>query len=227
MRKKQNMPPNTPADSLPDDSCARLAAMLLAHQPASVLLFDADSHLQEAVAAGLSQKPMAGGQQLQRIDSSVDSALNTAHDSLQNLPALLPDLTQVDLVYIADPCQLASALCQSSRSCDKTPGAIRKLAIRLLAMFRDHARGPVYASVKAQSATSSDGASGGLARSDFFSLGFVDASREITSQITNATGAGGTGPGLLYRYTLRDYKSVPGWLNSKYWAHPERWNVTD
>lgn len=28
---------------------------------------------------------------------------------------------------------------------------------------------------------------------------------------------------LLYRYDIRDYKQVPDWLNSKYWAHPERW----
>lgn len=26
-----------------------------------------------------------------------------------------------------------------------------------------------------------------------------------------------------YRYDIHDYKQVPDWLNSKYWAHPERW----
>lgn len=229
MRKKQNMPPNTPADSLPGDSCTRLAATMLAHQPVSVLLFDADSRLQQALAALLSQLPVNDGQQrrLRQIDSSVDSAINTAHDSLQDLPALLPDLARVDLVYIADPSRLAAAICQSSQTSDKTPGMVKNLAVRLLALFRDRACGPVYASVKEQSTELNDGAAGSLARSDFFSLGFVDASRETTSQITDETDAGDTGPGLLYRYTLRDYKSVPGWLNSKYWAHPERWSATD
>ncbi|HUW27030.1 MAG TPA: DUF6231 family protein [Sulfuriferula sp.] len=28
---------------------------------------------------------------------------------------------------------------------------------------------------------------------------------------------------VLYRYNIHDYKQVPDWLNSKYWAHPERW----
>lgn len=28
---------------------------------------------------------------------------------------------------------------------------------------------------------------------------------------------------LLCRYDIRDYKQVPDWFNSKYWAHPEHW----
>ncbi|MGA7178721.1 MAG: DUF6231 family protein [Thiobacillaceae bacterium] len=27
----------------------------------------------------------------------------------------------------------------------------------------------------------------------------------------------------LYSYDIATYKSVPDWLNAKYWAHPERW----
>lgn len=27
----------------------------------------------------------------------------------------------------------------------------------------------------------------------------------------------------LYGFDLRNYKTVPDWLNAKYWAHPERW----
>lgn len=30
---------------------------------------------------------------------------------------------------------------------------------------------------------------------------------------------------ILYRYNIHDYKQVPDWLNSKYWAHPERWEL--
>lgn len=30
---------------------------------------------------------------------------------------------------------------------------------------------------------------------------------------------------MLYRYNIYDYKQVPDWLNSKYWAHPERWEL--
>lgn len=28
---------------------------------------------------------------------------------------------------------------------------------------------------------------------------------------------------LLAQYALATYKTVPDWLNSKFWAHPERW----
>lgn len=27
----------------------------------------------------------------------------------------------------------------------------------------------------------------------------------------------------LYDYDLETYKTVPDWLNARYWAHPERW----
>ncbi len=27
----------------------------------------------------------------------------------------------------------------------------------------------------------------------------------------------------IHYYDLDTYKAVPDWLNSRYWAHPERW----
>lgn len=27
----------------------------------------------------------------------------------------------------------------------------------------------------------------------------------------------------IYGFDLHTYKSIPDWLNAKYWAHPERW----
>lgn len=29
----------------------------------------------------------------------------------------------------------------------------------------------------------------------------------------------------LYEYDLDTYKTVPDWLNARYWAHPERWKI--
>lgn len=29
---------------------------------------------------------------------------------------------------------------------------------------------------------------------------------------------------VLYHYDIYDYKHTPDWLNSKYWANPERWD---
>jgi hypothetical protein len=27
----------------------------------------------------------------------------------------------------------------------------------------------------------------------------------------------------IFHYDLDTYKTVPDWLNARYWAHPERW----
>lgn len=35
--------------------------------------------------------------------------------------------------------------------------------------------------------------------------------------------AGRFGDWRLYRFNIHDYKDVPDWLNSRYWANPERW----
>ncbi|GAB4288171.1 MAG: DUF6231 family protein [Thiohalomonadaceae bacterium] len=32
------------------------------------------------------------------------------------------------------------------------------------------------------------------------------------------------GARYLYRFDLDDYKTTPDWLNSRFWAHPERWD---
>ncbi|GAB3685727.1 DUF6231 family protein [Salinisphaera aquimarina] len=50
--------------------------------------------------------------------------------------------------------------------------------------------------------------------SDFIALGFR---RSANSRYI--------APGwAIYRYDIHDYKTTPGWLNSRYWANPERWD---
>lgn len=236
------MPPNIPADALPGDRRLLLAATLITHQSSSMLLFDADTQLHSDVLQQFSraqahyqaqteakgskplQPPATAVPQLTQIDSPTYFQRSSVGEGqpiglLDDLPGLLPDLSGVDLVYIADPLLLAESMLRSVQTSAATPAEIRNLALRVLANFRDRVRGPVYASIKMQSADSTAEVSACLSRSDFFALGFV-ASGEIA-------GAVDTGAMRLYRYTLRDYKSVPGWLNSKYWAHPERWNVSD
>ncbi len=34
----------------------------------------------------------------------------------------------------------------------------------------------------------------------------------------------GSGAYRLYNYDIADYKTVPDWFNSRFWAHPERWD---
>jgi hypothetical protein len=46
---------------------------------------------------------------------------------------------------------------------------------------------------------------------EFRALGF-------TLSLTDAEG-----PVRIYHYDLDTYKTVPDWLNARFWAHPERW----
>ncbi len=60
-----------------------------------------------------------------------------------------------------------------------------------------------------------------LSRSDYFSLGYVECpvSFPVSGEGSPAT--------QHYLYSLEHYKTPPTWLNAKYWANPERWNLDD
>lgn len=192
----------------------RFARQLLVHKPQRPLLFDADSELQTRIET-------ISGAQVQRIDPQQyfrqlpeDVEGGTAGD----LFAVLPSLADADLVYIADITAMVEAMAP----------LVALSAINLLGTFRDRVRGTVYVAFPPaevdQSAMAGDGAA--LCKADFFALGFVDASRELYP-ISGVEASSGSCSRGLFRYSLRDYKAMPGWLNSKYWANPERWNAAD
>lgn len=56
-----------------------------------------------------------------------------------------------------------------------------------------------------------------LSESHYFALGF--RRQEQPGEANQAVD--------LFAYSLRDYKTPPDWLNAKYWAHPERWNLPE
>ena len=57
--------------------------------------------------------------------------------------------------------------------------------------------------------------------------------------VEETDGGESTGPGdivtldsfgnfeLMFEFRLHDYKQRPDWLNARYWAHPERFDMTD
>ena len=45
----------------------------------------------------------------------------------------------------------------------------------------------------------------------FRALGFTLSATDTTENVR------------IYHYDLATYKTVPDWLNARYWAHPERW----
>lgn len=75
--------------------------------------------------------------------------------------------------------------------------ACRRYPARLWAIADDDARLPVY----------------------LFSFGFrrVDALVETLDDT----------PLVLFEFRLHDYKKRPDWLNARYWAHPERFDMTE
>lgn len=56
-----------------------------------------------------------------------------------------------------------------------------------------------------------------LADEQFFAFGFRVAEKTEESGLQRA----------LYAYSLSDYKRAPDWLNAKFWAHPERYDLLE
>lgn len=50
-----------------------------------------------------------------------------------------------------------------------------------------------------------------LGTNAFRALGFMLSGEDTAAQVR------------IYSYDLDTYKTVPDWLNARYWAHPERW----
>lgn len=56
-----------------------------------------------------------------------------------------------------------------------------------------------------------------LTEAQYFALGFQ----------RHAVSAASAACVSLYAYSLYDYKTPPDWLNAKYWAHPERFDLPE
>ena len=82
-------------------------------------------------------------------------------------------------------------------------------AQQLLSRLRDQLADTVIACVDTRDAQSADWT---IAR--FIGLGFR----------RSADSRGLDTPIAIYRYDIHDYKTTPDWLNSRYWANPERWD---
>lgn len=90
------------------------------------------------------------------------------------------------------------------------PNVLSRIATRqLLGRLRNYTAGAVIAAFAAEPAKSE----GRWSSDEFLGLGFrrLAQARELASAY------------WLYRYDIYDYKTTPDWLNSRHWAHPERW----
>lgn len=205
------------------DRETRLARQLLAHKPAKPLLFDRDDVLQAHIES-------LSGRQVLRIDPeecfrrlNEDAQAGTAGSytaavdsgSPADLFQQVPSLSESDLVYIADIIEMVEVMAP----------VLTLSPVNLLGSLRDRVRGTVYVAFNAGTGSPAAGSSKPLCKADLFALGYVDAGGESGDDSHPA--ADKTSRVELFRYSLRNYKVMPGWLNSKYWANPERWNATD
>ncbi|MCB1756010.1 MAG: hypothetical protein KDJ38_10835 [Gammaproteobacteria bacterium] len=69
---------------------------------------------------------------------------------------------------------------------------------------------------KPESAGEDNNAGPMLERADFFSLGFKLPPGSDTRPATSGM--------VVYEYAIRDYKTVPDWLNARFWANPQNWD---
>lgn len=168
----------------------------------------------------------AGALTREADSSRVAGNAGQSRPAIAELLLAIPGLLSSDLVYVADPIALVDAAIEAGsaipdsaeeKAGEKFPSNPEripepgKLALTVLALLRDRVRGAIYV-------TCPDRGSPMPARNDFFALGY----RHVSSE-TNQPAA----LDELYFYSLREYKQVPGWLNSRYWANPERWDIED
>jgi len=124
---------------------------------------------------------------------------------LPSLGAPLPPLHEIDTLYMATPERFSQCVSWSGAEAGFSSTSVALL--QMLAQCRDRVAKRVFVRIDKQNQSL------GLHRQNLFALGFYGVD----------IGQGGQ----LYAYSLRGYKSVPDWLNAKYWAHPERWNLSD
>ncbi len=89
----------------------------------------------------------------------------------------------------------------------------KRAALALIARLRDTQAANLL--VAAPTGPGRTGHTSHWAEQDFLALG-MQAYQRLDCD---------AGAMILYRYNIRDYKQVPDWLNSNYWAHPERWEL--
>ena len=174
---------------------------------------------QTAVLCAKSALPEWRQLSAQSVGDDADPRIS-CHTSTDTLLPAAPDL-----VYVCEP-----------------DWATAGQAVQGLGYLRDHVQGVVvvYQPITPQLPVGAPGRHPdptpslvSLSRTDFFALGYQECaiagvSRESspdTHPVDEVMAEEATG--VHYLYSLRHYKTPPAWLNAKYWANPERWDLDD
>lgn len=145
-------------------------------------------------------------------DPAAETTPGSAH---QTGTALADFITPVALSVSCDPMEVSreSGLVYLAASALATPSGAASPGHQeqIVAFCRDRCQGQLWVEV-------TTGMDRLASQALFFSLGF---------SILPGFGKSGLRHShpVIYHYSLHGYKSIPDWLNARFWAHPERWDL--
>jgi len=162
-----------------------------------------------------------------------ESGLGQSLLSIEQILETLPQLEDVDTVFLGDLAATARVFTPAEPADSGEPGAASRpgsydiaAITRLLSYCRDRVRSRVFICLQPDP----DGYQ--LPGELLFSLGYIklptatlrqSEEHESGSEQTPATDMQALQQ--IYFFSLQSYKTQPDWLNSRFWANPERWNL--
>ena len=153
--------------------------------------------------------------------------------SVERIPEALSQLEGVDTVFLGDLATTAEIFThvgpadpgEAGRAGRSDADNIAAIT-RLLSYCRDRVRGRVFISLKP--GPDGDQVPGEL----LFSLGYIKLPTATQRQSEGHESASVQTEAAdmqeleqIYFFSLQSYKTQPDWLNSRFWANPERWNL--
>jgi len=192
-----------------------------------------------------SQKKAGGGEGDGdgNITAFVSSELVSQHPvkgdnrpSIEQIPEVLSLLENADTVFLGNLSATAAIFADADPGPDYVGGPEQsgfynqRGIIRLLSYCRDRVRRRVFICLRP------DSEGNHLPGELLFSLGYIKLPVAAAKR-TRSTGstmssssepiieAGKQVPEQIFFYSLQSYKTQPDWLNSRFWANPERWNL--
>jgi len=220
-----------------------LSKLLLDDLQGQLLLLDPPRGLFQQLQLSHHQQAMAG-ETLSGEITKVNSSELLSHKpgvvqnslSIEQILEALPQFEDVDTVFLGDLAATAKVFTPAEpiESADSTEpgeaGQSRSYNIaaitRLLSYCRDRVRSRVFICLQP------DPEGYQLPGELLFSLGYIKLptatlrqTEEHESVSEQAETTGIQAFQQIYYFSLQSYKTQPDWLNSRFWANPERWNL--
>ena len=145
--------------------------------------------------------------------------------SIEKLTEVLPALEDVDTVFLGDLAAITEVFTQAESGDPGQANTHNTVVItRILSFCRDRVRGRVFIRLRPDSNRHQ------FPAELLFSLGYIKLPIAVAKQAGDSgrnqiDAAGEQLSDQIFFYSLQSYKTQPDWLNSRFWANPERWNL--